>query len=54
MLGNKQKNRNEQICPEVEKAAPGVMTDDFLLPLKPLEPRMNGHRTEGLNRQLWV
>lgn len=38
----------------MEKATPGVMTDDFLLPLKPLELRMNGHDTEGLSHGLWV
>ena len=38
----------------MEKATPGVMTGDRLLPLKPLEPRMNGHSTEGLKHQICV
>lgn len=30
------------------------MTDAFLLPLKPLEPGMDGHSKEGLTHQLGV
>lgn len=48
------KNCEAWICPEMEEATSGIMTHDRLLPLKPLEPRMNGHSTEGPRHHVWV